>query len=214
MATNPNTALPNKNTLYLACSGGGKSQALKQNPELPKSKARVVMWDIDHDHKGQHYETIEQFRRALITALRSGRGFRIAFSGSDTVENFETWCLMVWAILDGKKLTYVIIEELADVSPSVSKATPNFGRLLRKGRKFGARIHATSQRSTEIPKTAFTQCPVKWVGQQEADDVRRMAKIASVTPEQITDLQPLTYYLKQPGPGVGVLKKLKYKAGG
>jgi len=211
MAINPNTTLSNKNTLYLACSGGGKSQALKQNREIPANGARVVMWDIDHDHRGQHFDTLEQFRRALITALKSGRGFRVAYSGEDTVEAFEAWCRMVWAILDGNKITYVIIEELADVSPSVSKATPEFGRLLRKGRKFGARLHVTSQRSAEIPKTAYTQCPVKWVGQQEAGDVRNMAKIAGVSVSDIEALQPLSYYVKQPGPDAGVLKKLRYK---
>lgn len=211
MAINPNTAHRNENTLYLACSGGGKSQALKQNKAIPSKGARVLLWDIDHDHKASRYESMSSFKAAIISGLKSGRGFRIAFSGMDTVENFELFCRICWAVLDGKKPTHIIIEELADVSPSVSKATPEFGRLLRKGRKFGAKLHVTSQRGTEIPKTAYTQCPVKWVGQQEAGDVQRMAKIAGVHADEIMALIPLSFLVKNPGPEPATLKKLKYK---
>jgi hypothetical protein len=211
VAVNPNTSHPNKNTLYLACSGGGKSEALRQNTEIPKRGARVLLWDIDHDHNANRYETMQEFKRAVIAGVRSGRGFRIAYSGSDIVEAFEKFCEITWAILDGNLITFIVIEELADVSPSVSKATPQFGRLLRKCRKFGGRIHATSQRGAEIPKTAYTQCPIKWIGQQEGEDVGRMAKIAGRSSEEITALLPLSYFVKVSGPEPGQLITIKYK---
>lgn len=211
MAINPNTSLPNRNSLYLACSGGGKSQALLQNRDIPPKGARVLLWDIDHDHRATRFESMAEYKRALIAALKSGKGFRLAYSGADTVENFETFCSMVWAALDGRFLTHTIIEELADVSPSPSKATPQFGRLLRKGRKFGARLHITSQRGTEIAKTCYTQCPIKYIGQQEGADVARMAREAGVGPEQIRNLNALEFYRKEAGPEPGKLIKLKYR---
>lgn len=211
MARNPNTALANKNTLYLACSGGGKSQAIKQNTDIPKKAARVVLWDIDHDHKAVHVESMAGFIRAVKAGIRSRRGFRIAYSGDDTPENFEVFCSVVWAIADGKIPLYIIIEELADAAPSTGKASPNFGRVLRKIRKFNGRLHITSQRGTEIPKTAYTQCPNKYIGIQEGADVERMAKLAGIEARKIRELTNLEFYVKQAGAGEPEKIKLKFK---
>jgi len=211
MAVNPDTRHSNENTLYLACSGGGKSQAVRQNRAIPYRGARVLLWDIDEDHRAHRFDNLDHYRRAVIAGIRSGQGFRLAYTGPDTVEAFELWCRIAWAALDGRTKTFCIIEELADVSPSVAKATPEFGRLLRKGRKFGAKLHITSQRGAEIPKTAYTQCPIKWIGQQEGADVAKMAAIAGVGPEQISALKPLQFYRKEAGPEPGRLVRLKYK---
>lgn len=211
MAQNPNTSLPNNNHLYLACSGGGKSQALSQNKSIPYRNARVLLWDIDHDHRATRFEDMRLFYRAVISAIKSGRGFRLAYSGNDSVTNFELFCQIAWASLNGNKKTYVIIEELADVCITVGKASPEFGRLLRKGRKFGAELHITTQRGAEIPKTAYTQCPVKIVGQQEGADIEKMAKVAGVSIRDISALNPLQFYVKKAGAEPGQLLKLKYK---
>lgn len=210
---NPNTSRPNLNFLYMATSGGGKSQALLQNKAIPKSGARVLLWDIDNDHKAHHIDNMETYRRELKKAVLSGKGFRLAYNGNDTVSRFEEWCRMIWEILDGDLETYIIIEELADVSTSAGKATGWFGRVLRKGRKFGAQIHMTTQRSTEISKTAFSQCAYKVVGQQESDaDSGRMSKLISVQPEKIRALQPLQYFMKPPGAEPAQFFTLKYQA--
>lgn len=211
MAINPNTGHSNNNTLYLACSGGGKSQALMQNKNIPTRAARVLLWDIDHDHKAHRFESMKEFHRAVIAGVRSGQGFRIAYSGADTLENFETFNRIAWAALDGNKKTFVIIEELADVSPSIGKALPEFGRLLRKGRKFGAELHLTTQRGAEIPKTAYTQCLTKYIGQQQGRDVKTMAEVAGVSPAQITALRALEFYRNDSGPEPGALVRFRYK---
>lgn len=207
---NPDTSLPNRNTLYLACSGGGKSQALFQNQDIPRSKARVVLWDPDEDHPARRFNTLPSFKAALAEELRRGRGFRLAYSGDADVETFEKWCQMVCMILDGGKMTYVVIEELADVSETAGKASEWFGRLLRRGRKYGARLHVTTQRGTEISKTAYTQCPIKWVGIQEGADTEKMAKLCALSPAQIKELTPLEYWLKQAGKEPERIK-LQYK---
>ncbi len=211
MAINQNPSLNNENTLYLACSGGGKSQALKQNKQIPASKVRVLLWDPDNDHKSTRFECIEEYRKAVISGIKSGKGFRIAYSGSVTVDAFEQWCRIAWAVLDGRKMTYCIIEELADVSPSSAKATPAFGELLRRGRKYGARLHIVSQRGAEISKTVYTQCPIKFIGQQEGNDIKNMAIHAGVSPENIKVLRPLQFYRKVSGPDGGQLVTFKYK---
>lgn len=207
MAINPNTAWNNQHNLYLAASGGGKSQAIKQNKAIPGRGVRVVAWDVDEDHNVRHFYNRADFARALLAGCRSGRGFRIGYAGECDVKSFEWWCALVFAALDGNVATHVIIEELADVSQSIGKASPAFGQLLRRGRKYGAIVHAASQRGTEISKTVFTQSARHWVGIQEGTDVDRMARLCAVEPAKIRSLKPLEFLYKEAGKPP-VLKKL------
>lgn len=198
MASNPNPALPNKNTCYLAASGFGKSQALRQNPAIPKGSARVLLWDIDHDHPAKHFDSRADFLEALLLFEKAGRGYRLAFSGDPSIVNFEWWCGVVWRVLDGRKKTHVLIEELADVSQTIGRASPRWGELIRRGRKYGMVLHWTSQRSAEVSKTAFTQCPIKYIGQpDEGADLKRMAEMAQVPDDKLQALNPLEFYIKE-----------------
>ena len=214
MAINPDTSHDNKHTLYLACSGGGKSQAVYQNTKLPKRGVWHVLFDPDEDHPARRFYTMAEFKAGLVAAVkeakRRGGGFRVAFCGDATVPNFETWCALVWAILDGRRLTYLTIEELAAVSETAGKASPNFGRLLNRSRKYGGVINATTQRGTEISKTAYVQCATKLVGIQEGADVDRMAKLCALTTDQIKTLKPLEYWVKRAGHEPEILR-LQYK---
>lgn len=195
MAIQPRPSLPNKNTLYLARSGGGKSQALKQNREIPKSGVRVVLWDKSHDHKAHHYDNKRAFIRALLAGLKSGKGFRIAFSGGVGVEDFEWWCKAVWAALDGQNISYIIVEELSEVCLSVAKASPEAARLLNQGRKYGMRFHGTSQKPQEISKTYYDQCPFKYIGPQIGANVRKFAKEIGVSESDIAGLKDLCFLI-------------------
>ena len=195
MAINPRPVLPNKNTLYLARSGGGKSQALGQNREIPRSGVRVILWDKSHDHKAHHYDNKNGFLKALMAGLESGKGFRIAYSGGVGVDDFEWWCRCVWFSLDGNQMTYVVAEELSEVCVSVAKASPEAARLLNQGRKFGMRFHGTSQNPEEISKTFYKQCPYKWIGPQVGDNIRFFAKMMGVAEQDIKSLQDLNFWL-------------------
>lgn len=210
MAINQNTSHKQENTLYLACSGGGKSQALYQSKAIPKRGARVVLFDPDSDHPATRFDTLSGFKAGLIAALKSGGGFRVAYSGEADVKIFEKWCQMIWAILDGSKVTYIIIEELATVTETVTKATRYFGLLLNRGRKYGAKIHMTTQRGTEICKTAYIQSAYKLVGVQEGADIEKMAKLCAIRPEKIRELSELEYWYKKAGPHEPERIKLKY----
>lgn len=211
VAINPDTSHRNENTLYLACTGGGKSQALLNNKNIPKKGARVLLWDIDEDHKATRFETMPLFLKAVVKGIRSGKGFRLAYCGNDSLDNFEKFCEIAFSVLDGNKNTYIIIEEQADVSPTTTKATYWFGKLLRKGRKFGAKIHVTSQRGAEISKTAYTQCMTKYVGQQQGSDILKMAIVANVSANQIKELKPLEFWRTSSNAGESVKIKIKYK---
>lgn len=193
MAIQPRPSLPNKNTLYLARSGGGKSQALKQNRDIPKSGVRVILWDKSHDHKAHHYDNKRAFIRALLAGLKSGKGFRIAFSGGVGVDDFEWWCKAVWAALDGQNITYIIVEELSEVCLSVAKASPEAARLLNQGRKYGMRFHGTSQKPQEISKTYYDQCPVKFIGPQIGANVRKFAKEIGEPDSRVAGLDDLEF---------------------
>lgn len=192
---NPNPALPPGHTLYLATTGGGKSQAVRQNPVIPKAGARVILWDHAGDHPGLHYHERRNFLRALATGLRSGGGFRVAYAGDQSVDAFEWFCEVVWSVLDGDRMTYVIAEELSAVCPHAGKAADNAAQLMNQGRKFGLQFHGTSQKPQEVSKTYFDQCSVKFVGQQKGLAMcRKMAAEIGVTPADIQALQPLQFY--------------------
>lgn len=192
---NRNLKLPNRHTLYLATSGGGKSQALGQNPEIPKAGARVILWDHAGDHPGLHYRSRVRFLTALDAANRSGGGFRIAYAGERSPEAFEWFMNVCWRMLDGNKLTYVLAEELSAVCTSTAKASPNAARFLNESRKFGGIFHGTSQKPQEVSKTYYDQCGLKFIGQQKGLAMRkRMAMEIGVAPTDIAALEQLEFY--------------------
>jgi len=196
MAINPNTQHKNQNTGFIAMSGAGKSQALMNT--LPTRGVRCLLWDIDNDHAQYntfYYNDKRKYIRAVKSAIKSGYGFRIAWDGANDVETFEWWCSVVYAALDGNHLTYIVVEELADVSPSSAKATQNFGEINRKCRKFGGVLLWTSQRSQEIAKTAYTQCDTFFIGKQKRSaKVKNLAELIGESEEAIKALKPMQFY--------------------
>lgn len=215
MARNPNPKQPNEHTLYLGKSGSGKSQALKQNGALPKRGARCLLWDVSHDHdKGTtYYSNRNAYIDAIRRAVASGRGFRLGWDGDSSPEAFEWWAAVVWAVLDGNKPTYVVIEELARVVETVGRAAPNLRKLYNEGRKYGARIHAVTQRPQEIPKTVYDQTERFWIGQQKGPNVKKFAELLDVPPENVADLLPLQFWHLDESSGQPAKKvQLKYAA--
>lgn len=209
---NPNPEHLARHTLYLATTGGGKSQMLAQNPAIPKTGARVILWDQAGDHAGLHYNEPQQFVRALKSAIAKGGGFRIAYSGLRTIERYEWFCEVVWSLLDGNVETHLLVEELSMVCAGPGKASPNAAVLLNEGRKFGLIFHGTSQKPQEVAKTYFDQCAVKFIGQQKGQAMRkRMALELGITVEEVTALQPLQFYRDEGKADRPELITLKYR---
>lgn len=220
---NPNPAWPSAHALFLACTGGGKSQAVAQGAgtvfgggapkvqPIPKGE-RVIIWDQAGDHAGLHYESRAGFLRALAAGIRGRRGFRVAYAGPQTVAEWEWFCEVVWSVLDGDYLTYLLSEELSAVCPSAGKATDNAAMLLNQGRKFGLRFRGVSQKPQEVAKTYFDQCTIKWIGQQKGLAMqKKMAQEIGVSPEQIARLEPLQFYVDDGRVGEPRLITLKYR---
>ena len=216
MASNANTAHQPEHAIYLAGTGGGKTTALKNNPALPFGKGRFVFWDPDKDYYAVHIDNLRTYMRELGKAINSGKPFRMAYSppdGLDTPENFERWCRIIWAYLDGDYKTHVVVEELADVSVSSGKSSPCWGRLLRKGRKYGAVIHMVSQRPQEISKTAINQCTYKFVGiQNTSQDALHASKLAGIDIHDITNLKQLEFMVQANGQGIKKINATNHKA--
>lgn len=212
---NPNPTRPNLSTLYIAMSGAGKSQALKQNEAIPASGARVLLFDPNHDHQCSRVRgKIGNFAATVAQGIESGRGFRLAWDADPSPDNFEQFCRVVNAALDGNHATYVIAEELSLYNERVGKAAPMAAAMMNTGRKFGLIFHGTTQRPTEIPKTYYAQCETLWIGRQKTlAACKAMAAEIGVTPEALKSLPDLAFYVDKPGQGGPELVQLQYRKG-
>ena len=197
LASNPNTRLDNRHTLYLGESGSGKSQALKQNPAASGRGHGWVAWDAGADHKATRVDNLVDFHRLLVAGIKSKRGYRVAVTPSienRNAEYHEEFCRIVWAALSGRRRLICIDEELASVASRPGKADRFHGLLLREGRKYGLEYHGTSQTPQEIPKTIYRECKTLWVGGSDRDAIDYVARRIGVGVDDIAGLKPLELY--------------------
>lgn len=213
MAQNPDGSRPNRNTLYIGGSGAGKSQALKQNPEIPKRGVRVLLYDPNEDHRARRYQSKAQFGRAVLREIKRGGGFRIAYCGGDSEADHEWFCDFVWQLLDGGIETYVIDEELGGSGQRSGAAAPKHARLMNQGRKYGMVYHGVVQFPTEVPKTVYRNCPVKYCGRQDDIEIaKKLAPMMGLQAEHIYDQPELHFYVRDPSQGRDATpKQFQYK---
>lgn len=192
---NPRTQLPNRNTLYLGSSGSGKSTALKFNPAIPAKGAPVLLFDPNEDHKAiRRYSNIRDWVRAVIHCdevfRTTGRGYRLAYSGVNDLAAYLVWCKVAAQILNGRWLTYMIVEEMADVSPHAGTAPPPAKKLLNQCRKYGGVFHGTSQKPQEISKTYYENCDVRFIGRvRSMSQKKKMAEELGLTVPEFDALE-------------------------
>lgn len=191
MAVNENTSLKNNHALYLAKSGYGKSQTLKRQGGCPSQGARVLLWDNNRDHQAHQFKSLGDFARAVDAANKSGRGFRIAYTGDPSPDAFEIFAEVLWEILDGRKLTYCIIEEYSDCCRGAGLLSPSndyyHRRLWTQGRKYGAILHATSQRPQMITKDALGNAGIIWASHMDMAAAKRVAAELDIHPDQLRE---------------------------
>ena len=207
MAVNEDTSKHNRHVCVTAATGGGKSQCMYD--VVPAKGVRAVFWDVDRDHNCIHLRDKKQFVAAVNKAHKSGKPFRIGWCGDDDQDTFIWWCKVVWALLDGRYDTYVVVEEAADLDLGAGKPPLEFGRIIRRGRKYGAILVTCTQRCQEIPKGLLTQSAVLYIGPQAAHDARYLSKIAPVDPDILPRLDPLNFYRVEKGEASKV--KITYK---
>lgn len=206
MARNPNNRHENRHTLVLGTSGSGKTRWLTKNSVIAACK-RVVLWDPEADHWALHCKTRAEFVRALRAALVSGKKFRVAYEPAEVnAAEFDWWCGVVWAVLDGDVDTIAVVEEIADVVKAGS-APKNWGFLTRKSRKYGGILFVVSQRPQQVDKTTVGMCPYKFAGALETDlDRKAVGAVMSLSVDQLRTPgelnepgKKLFYWLKEPG---------------
>ena len=89
-----------------------------------------------------------------------------------------------------------IIEEIADVTRQ-GKASPPWGTLSRRGRKYGVQFYAVTQRPAEIDKTAYGQCSRVWSGRMFGEgDQKRAAALTGVRIDAIKALRVPWYFYR------------------
>lgn len=196
MARNPAPERTNNHMYVGAKTGGGKSQ-LMRNVLVPGRGIRAMFWDVDNDHLCQHYTNRRAFMGALAAGDKSGKPFRVGWSGDDDPATFEWFCRAAWAVLDGRHDTWVICEEMADLE--MGQRMPAYLRkLMVRGRKYGARVVVTTQRCQEIPKALITQPAHRYIGIHEDQDARYMERATGIKAAELEALEPLHFYHKGP----------------
>lgn len=200
MPGNADTSLPNRHVLYVGTSGSGKSSAVKATLAAGRP-SRLVLWDPESEYPaGVRLRTVAKLACALGSATASGKQYSISLGARPCVEGFERFCRAVWAVACSTRPMTVVIEELADVTRSAGKASPAWGELIRRGRKYGVTILAVTQSPTEISKTVYRNVGAKWVGMCETEAERmRMAAELDISRSKMAVMSPLEYYQKSLG---------------
>lgn len=200
MAINPDGSRKARHTIIIGTTGAGKSQACKNL--VPARAIRLVAFDPEGEHKATGFDSFPAFCRELMRADRSGKNYRLAYTGAKSAADFERFCAAVWDVLDGKTETHVLLEEVAQFTKSAGPALDAYGNLLRRGRKYGAICYTIAQRASELPSTARQQCPVRYVGLVDGlADAKAASSFADVAPDKLLEIQPdtLTFVKKVTG---------------
>lgn len=178
-----------KAEIYYICgsSGAGKSHYIKNQIN---NAPRLVVFDPDDEYGNvQNIVTvtsaakaIEMMQKNRTSALR----VRVVAGGQAVFEALNA------AVFAWTNCSYVA-EEIADVT-RIGKAPPQWGQLLRRGRKRAVKIYAVTQRPSEADKTALTQASMVRTGLlgREADR-KALADDMDVPLDLMRKLAPLDF---------------------
>jgi len=199
-----NDSLPAQHMLVTGGTGSGKTTLVRKEQTIAGAQIQLL-WDPDRSHYALHLPSQWQFLKAVREGIHSRQRVRLALTVDATEENFEFFCQVVWAACCSTRPMTVIVEELAEVT-NPGKARLHWATLLNRGRKYGVRLVAISQRPQEIDKTTLTQCSTKVTGALDRHvDRQVMARELSTSPEAIERLRAenapgkLNYLVLTPG---------------
>lgn len=194
-----NEALTVNHCLFVGTTGSGKTYQIKRHRALRIAK-RVLIWDPDGTYK------LKGMKRAKsadeIKQFLQGKPYSFNFTISleaDTISEaeFEKFCAIALTVAHAKYPLAIIIEELADVA-RIGKASPNWGQLSRKVRKYGGIIIAASQKPQEIDKTFIDQCAVFGVGLLKTKTTRKYAaEMLDITEDELKTLKPMDWFFRR-----------------
>lgn len=184
-----NADLPNRHTVVAGRSGSRKTTWVKRQV---KNARRLIVWDPHEDYPVARYTSLAAF----IRAIRQPGPLQAGLTVDATPAAFERWCRAVRLVLSADQPTVVVAEEIAEVT-SPSKASPEWGKLARGSRKFGATLYAVTQRPQESDKTIYTQAETLWVGRVAQKDRAYLAKELEVEKDRLDQLKKGEYLYKE-----------------
>lgn len=181
-----NTQLENTHEYVMGGSGSGKSYYVKSQV---KTAPRLIIFDPD-DEYGELSDVVAFSKLTELFEYIDGRNqFRVRL-----VRNGKAFFDWLCGVVMYMGNCAFVAEEIADVT-SVSKAGEHWGALVRRGRKYGVKIFAVSQRPSEADKTIFTQVNKLRVGRLDGEgDQKRVAHNMGLPVESVMNLQPLDFF--------------------
>lgn len=161
------------------------------------------MWDTNNDHDAHRFDKLSDFARAVASAERSGRGFRLAYCGEPSPDAFELWSKIYWAVLDGNKLTYGLIEEYSDCCRGAGLLSQKndfyHRRMWTQSRKYGGILHATSQRPQLISKDALGNSGIIWGSYMDTAAAKRVAAEMNIRAEDLMGCKKGEFFRREIG---------------
>jgi len=221
---NKNNALNAQHVCYMGTTGSCKTTAIRKLKLIPKS-AQVVMFDPYAEHSEQRLEGLKvvpcasfsEFYQKAWYGRKQRKPFRLALVNQErSRDNLECFAQMVWSLGDGHHAheLHCVIEELAKCTNNTAKLDGVAGELWTGGRGFGLVMHATFQRSQEVPKTVLDESKHIYIGAVSSKrNARYIADYYDVPYESILSLKGCherehlgkgkyaDYILKSPGIG-------------
>ncbi|WP_462172010.1 ATP-binding protein [Pseudoalteromonas xiamenensis] len=178
-------SLPNENMLIVGASGSGKSAFLREKIDF--KQPRIIAWDPEEDYQLPRIRSIKAF---LALAKKTGFGpIRVAVTVQPNEENFERWAGIVFELCHAAAPMTILADEIADVT-RVSKASPYWGQLCRKVRKYAGRLCAITQRPQEADKTIMNQVEYTWCGALKTQaSAKYMAAEMGISVQELQDIK-------------------------
>lgn len=214
MAKRKNEDHPNRHCAYVATSGFGKGNAIRNHPLYTKRTKRMIGWDPHEDFQLFEYRarSLREFYDELLSQAKEGKRISIALTmEKGSAEAVEIMCNMIWQILDGKYTTVFIYDEAASTDNKVAKAAEGLGTLAREGRKFGLVMLVAATRFQEISKTLFSGCSTKYMGAADYKDAKAVGDTIGVSKEDIAALGIGEFYEYKIGPAPATKVKMRLK---
>lgn len=119
---------------------------------------------------------------------------RLAYTGPISRDHFTAFCRLAYVWMRSHDRGVLVVDELADVT-SPGKATPGWGEIVRKHRKFRyGHVYAITQRPAESDKTIVGEATTIHTGRMNLEsDEDYMARCLRVPLEDIQALPDFQY---------------------
>lgn len=200
----------------------GKSRSGKTflTAKAVRAEPRLLVWDSMAEWADKFHCLVVPDARGLHAIATGAMDGRYSCAWPVTPVNFDRFCRLAWVWLracaaDNRSVA-LVVEELADVSPP-GKAPPAWGEIVRKGLRFGPRIHALTQRPAESDKTVIGNATViRCHAMKRVNDRRAMAQDMGIdqslidrldfTKRQWVELDDRTGLLRTGGKGMRTRK--------